>query len=293
MDIQKLKKRLMREELRRRRSKSKTFRLLVSGGLLLLILFFAGLIFYVANLDKRLEEDFQRAEVLVENGQYEEAVDLYRGIFEKHHRFHLAPQAIYQAGDVLNLYLKQYHEALLAYMLLEKDFPNSTWTGKARLQVAEIYKYRLRDYNRAVLAYQKLLDSGAADGDRLQYEVADAYFRLENFEQARIEFETLRKNFPDSPLLAEVLYRIATAWSLEGELEEAEKGFREVMRQHPASPYAIEANFGLASLLEEREELLEALKILKGLAGNYPNSEALAKKTDQVQERIRKKQRAI
>ncbi len=293
MEIQKLKKRLLREELRRRRNKSKKFRLLVSGLLFLLILVVGGLILYVSNLDRILEEDYARAETMVEKGEYEEAVDLFRRIFERHPRFHLASQSIFQAGEILNLYLKQYHEALLAYLHVEKDYPESEWAAKAQMHVAEIYKYRLRDYGRAIIAYQKVIDAGNGNGDEVQYEIADAYFRLENYEQARIEFESLGKNFADSSLLAEVNYRIAIAWSLDGELLEAEKNFRRTMEEFPESPYAREAAFGLASVLEEQEKLREALKILEDLDGTYSNPEVLAKKTEQVRERIRKKKKAI
>jgi TolA-binding protein len=159
--------------------------------------------------------------------------------------------------------------------------------------VAEIYKNRLRDYPRAIVAFQKLLDSGAEDGDRIQYEVADTYFRLENYEQARIEFESLLKNYPGSPLLPEVAYRIAVTWSLEGQPKEAESAFRRVVERWPESTYALEAQFGLATSLEEREELREALALLEALKKNYPNTEAVKKKIEQVQERMRKKKKAI
>lgn len=283
----------MREEIRRRRRNSKKFKLLIFGSLLALILLFAGLIFYVSNLDQILEEDYAKAEVLVEQGDYEAAEKIFRTIYERHPNFHLSPQALYQAGEVLNLYMKSYHEALLAYLLVEKDFPNSELARKAQMQVAEIYKYRLRDFSRAIVAYQKLVDAGIPNGDRLLYEIADAYFRLENFEQARIEFETLGKTYTTSELLPEVGYRIAVSWSLEGNLQEAEKAFRRVSQQWPDTPYALEARFGLAGVLEEEEQLREALQVLQELAGHYPNAEALAKKTEQVEERIRKKKKAI
>jgi len=176
---------------------------------------------------------------------------------------------------------------------VEKDYPGTELARRAQRQVAEIYKNRLRDFPRAIVAYQKLLDSGAVGGDRIQYEIADTYFRLENFEQARIEFESLLKNYPESPLLPEVQYRIAVTWSLEGRLKEAAKAFRLVPERWPSSAYAIEARFGLATTLEEGEELREALKELVALRGNYPNAEALEKKIAQVEERIRKKKKAI
>lgn len=283
----------MREELKRRRKNSKKHRLLVRGSLLVLILLFGGLIYYVSHLDKLLADDFGRAEALLEEKRYEQAAEAFHRLYERHPSFSQAPQAIYQSAEILNLYLQKYHEAVLAYLLVEKDYPNTDLSRRAQRQVAEIYKNRLRDYPRAIVAYQKMFNSGVEDGDRIQYEIADSYFRLENFEQARIEFESLLKNYPDSPLLPEVAYRTAVTWSLEGEPAEAEKAFRRVAELWPDSTYALEAQFGLVTVLEEREELREALALLETLNGRYPNTEAVKKKIEQVQQRMSKKKKAI
>lgn len=289
IQIQKLKKKLLREELRRRRKNSRGFRLLVGAALAVLVLALGWLVYYVSNRDRMLADDYAEAEVLLEQGRYEAAAESFHEFYENHPRFHLAAPALYQSGEVLNLYLQHYDEALVAYLQVQQDYPNTEQARKAMRQVAEIYKNQLRDYPKAIIAYQKLLDSGAEGADGLQYELADAYFRLENFEQARIEFESLLRHYPGSQLQSEVQYRIAVTWSLEGRLREAEGAFRQVVERWPTSPYAIEARFGLATTLEEREELREALKILEGLRGVYPNAEVLAKKIDQVKERMRKK----
>lgn len=282
----------MKEELRRRRKTSSTRRFLVFGALAAGIVLAAAGIWYYANLDSLLRDDYARGESLVEQGKYEEAVSVFRGIHEHHPRFSLSSKSLLQAGDVLNLYLGRHAEALGAYLQVEKDYPGSAPSRRAQRQVAEICKVRLKDYEQAIVAYQKLIDAGGGELDRLRYEVADCYFRLENFEQARIEFENLALNHPESPLLLEVAYRIAVAWSLEGKLQEAEKGFRDVSERWPATSHGIEARFGLASVLEEREELASSLKILKELRGVYPNGEALERKIGQVSERIRKKRAA-
>lgn len=253
----------------------------------------SGLLFYFSNLDKLREKEFARGELYLAQAEYEKALDRYRAIYERHPDFYLSPKALFQSGEILNLYLKKYPEALLAYLLVEKDYPKTEWSLKAQQRVAEIYKTRLQDYGRAIVVYQRLLDSGAEQGDRFQYEVADTYFRLNNFEQARIEFESLLKNYPESSLIPEVLYRIAVTYALEGEHDDAEKEFRQVIQDWPDSSFVVEARFGLASVLEEKGELRECLKILEGLQGKYQNAEVLAKKTKQVRERIKKKKKAI
>ncbi len=253
----------------------------------------AGAYLYLGDIHNRQEETFTRAEQLLEAGDYRQAAETFQAIHQQSPDFRDAPRALFNAAEILNIYLHRYHEALLAYLQLERDYPDADLAARARRQVAEIYKNRLRDYNRAIVAYQKILDAGATESDRIQYEVADSYFRLNNFEQARIEFDSLAKNYPESPLLAEVNFRIAVIHALEGALEEAEHTYRQVIETWPESPYTLEARFGLAAVLEEEENLVESLNILKELKGTYPNPEALKKKTEQVQERIKKKKKAI
>lgn len=276
---------------RRKRSKSRRGLFLGIAVLVLVALVAGG--YYLYNLESILKGDFARAERLQEEGNFADAAKIFETLYKRHPDFYLAEHALFQAAEIRNLYLKNYHQALLAYLLVEKDYPESPLAVKALLQVADIYKNRIRDYPRAIVAYQKLLDSGVTSGDQIQYEVADSYFRLNNFEQARIEFESLLKNYPDSHLTAEVHYRVAVSASLEGDLKKATEAFKLVSEKWPNGTYAVEARFGLAGVLEEREELVGALKELQGLRGIYPSPEVLEKRILQVQERIKKKKKAI
>lgn len=291
--IERMKKQLLQEELRRKRRKSPVYRLLIILVPICLLLMAGGLWYYYATLDQRLYAAYNQAEELILTGDYDRAVDLYRGIYDDHPDFALAAKSLFRTGEVQNLFIKQYHDALLSFLRLEKDYPDSPHVLPALEQEADIYKNRLRDYGRAAALYQKLVDRERAPGDRFLYELADCYFRLNNFEQARIEFENMLKVWPDSGYATEVRYRIGVAYSLEGQLQAAEEVFRQVIEDFSGDPFATEARFSLASVLEEQERLRESLKILEELEKDYPNPEALARKKEQVEERIKKKKRAI
>lgn len=291
--IERMKKQLLQEELRRNRRKSPVYRLLVILVPLCVLILAGSLWYYVATLDQRLYNSFNRAEELILDGEYNQAVELYRGIYEDHPDFNLAAKSLYRAGEVQNLFLDQYHDALLAFLRLEKDYPESPHVMSALEQEADIYKNRLRDYGRAAALYQKLVDREREPGDRFLYELADCYFRVSNFEQARIEFENMLKAWPDSVYVTEVRYRIGVAYSLDGKLKLAEDVFRQVIKDFPDDLFATEARFSLASVLEEQERLRESLKILVELEPVYPNLDALKRKKAQVEERIKKKKRAI
>ena len=252
----------------------------------------AGVVWYRVNLDDILQSRFESGISLLTKGQYVEAVDQFQDVYRDHPDFVRAPEALFQTAEILNHYLTNYQEALLCYLMLERDYPESPRLLGAQRQIAEIYKYRLEDYALAIAAYQKVLDGNPDQADRIQYELADSYFRLNNFEQARIEFGSLLKNYPESPLLPEVQFRIAVTYALEGQLPEAAGAYRVVSERWPDSSYAPEAQFGLAAILEEQEELQKALEILEGL-DNYANPDVLKQKIEKVRARIAKKKKAI
>jgi len=287
-----LKKQLLLEELKRQ-GKAPKQRLWILLGLIMVTLVAAGAYWYQANLQTRLEERFQKGLAFRQETSYSEAVEMFKELHAEQPSFVRIPQALFQVAEIQDLYLGRYSDALLTYLMLERDYPDAPEVFAARKQVAVLYKYRLNDCGQAIAVYQKVLDDADSNSDQLQYEVADCYFRLNNFAQARIEFESLLKIDPQSDLFAEVQYRIAMTYALEGKLPEAAGAYRVVIERWSESSYAVEASFGLATVLEEQEELVEALKILEELKGIYPKEDILTRKTEQVRERIEKKKKAI
>lgn len=279
----------MREEMKRRRKNSKTRRLFIRVLLVALIGMVGGGGYYLTHRDQLIAENYNRGESFLLKGDYEAAATTFHELYQHHPDSRQAPQALFQSAEIRNLYQSRYQKALLDYLLVERDYPESPQALKAERQIAEIYKNRLRDYPQAIFAYQKLLDKGPPDSDKIQYEVADSYFRLNNFEQARIEFESLLKAYPHSKLVPEVRYRIAVASSLVGQPKAAEEEFRSVIKDFPGDPYALESRFSLAGVLEDQGKLGEALKGLEDLKGVYPDKDALIRRITQVKRRIDKK----
>ncbi|MEZ4600945.1 MAG: tetratricopeptide repeat protein [Syntrophotaleaceae bacterium] len=295
MEIQKLKKKILWEEKKRRKSKSGPgwTRKLLIGLIGALLVTGVALVFYLRNLDRILETQFQRAETLLEEGEYSRAQAKFYRLYEKHPNFNRSAEALLMSGEILHLYLQREKEALLAYLLLERDYPDAVECQRAQYRIAEIYKYRLEDYDRALPAFQKLIDSDYAEADRVQYEIADTYFRQKNREQARIEFEYLVKNYPRSPLIPEALFRIGSTSALEGNFGEAEFVYRKVMEEYPDSPFAQEAQLGLVAVFERKGELRAALQLLETMRGTYDKQEILENKIKQIRNRMLKKKKAI
>ena len=260
----------------------------------LLLLAGAGVLGYdYYNQEDISERRYARAEKMLAEMKYAAAADHFRGIYEDYPDAPLTPRALFMSGELRHLYLDLPEKALLDFLLIEKNYPHTPYGETAQRRIAALYMERLEDYGRAIVAYQKLIDQEVAGSDRLQYRIGEAYFQLNNFEQARIEWESLIKSAPESSLIPEALYRIGVTWSLQGDHREAEEAFRRVMDQHPRTSYAQEARFALAAVYEEQERLAAALEILENLQGHYDNPQALEKRIEQVRERIARKKKAI
>ena len=292
-EIQRLKKQLLREELRRQ-GKLPSYRYWLLAGVCLVLVAAGSLWWYQANLKKVAVKRLQAALEYKAKGRYEEALDALQTLYKDYPKLAATtPQSLIESGEILELYASRYDDALLTYLLLLRDFPDHPSAPTIERRIADLYKYRLGNCSQAIAVYQRILDRSEEGGDRLQYEVADCYFQLNNFEQARIEFEGLLKKYPQSDQLAEVQFRIAVTYALEGQLPEAEASYRLVALNWPEHPYALEARFGLAAVLEEQERLVEARRELVSLQGIYHNQTTLNQKLEQIQARIDKKKKAI
>lgn len=280
------------EERKRTRKISSKRRFWVLAGLILLPLIWSLYVHHV-RLKETHQAMFSRAEKLIDKGAYRRAVSQLRSLHEHYPVTEKAPQALLLAGDILLLNLQKEQEALLSFLLVERDYPDTAWCQTARHRIAEIYKYRFQDYGRALVAYQKMLDSKSPDSEAIQYEIADTYFRMNNFEQTRIEFESLLIDYPGSKLLPEALYRIGSVFFLEGNLSDAALVLQRLCHDYPNNSFALEGYFALAQIHEERGELRQALQVLKGLEGRYAKESILEQRIAQIVQRIKKKNRAI
>ena len=116
-DIQKLKKRLLREELRRQ-GKTRKRTLLIVCSVLLVVGLAAGFGWYRFNQEKILETNFAKAQQLLQEEQFADAAAQLDQIYQKNPGFARAADVLYLRADTLNRYLGDYQEALVCYLLL-------------------------------------------------------------------------------------------------------------------------------------------------------------------------------
>lgn len=235
---------------------------------------------------------FAKGIALESLGKISAAEKNYQDIYQNYPQAQEAAEALLRIGNLWQHDHKNEQMALLSYLKLEHDYPESPLVLSAREEAAQIVKHTLRDYSRAIVYYQRLLDLNMGDPDQYYYEIADCYFRLENYPQARIELETLLDLYPHSTLAPEVLYRKGGILLLEGRTADAQHDWQNLIEQYPESQYRKQAEFDLAKLLEEEEHLSEALQRYRQLKG-FSQPLLLQEKIEHLERRIAEKKEAI
>lgn len=293
MNLRRLKKQL-KQDLKNQEAKNKTYHLRRWLLILLLVVVSAGGFYplyrqYEKSAPQRLMNKAIEQESL---GRTNEALLLYRKLKTGYPGSEEAPSAIFRTAKIQQYDIKDERGALLSYLQLEKDYPDTHLLLTAREESARIIKFTLRDYSRAIEFYQHLLSGGQGSLDLYLYEIADCYFRLENYTQARIELDMLIETYPQSPLLADALYRKGGLLVLENRLEQARENWQELIDRFPRSSYRPQAEFNLAKMLEEQELLSEALEKYRQLV-DFPRPALLEAKIKSLEKRIEAKKKAI
>lgn len=235
---------------------------------------------------------FSKGVELESQGQLVAAEESYTELYQNYPQAEEAAEALLKIGKLWQYDHQDEQVALLNYLKLEHDYPDSPFVLPAREEAAQIVKQTLRDYSRAIGFYQRLLDLNIGTQDQYYYEIADCYFRLKNYPQARIELETLLENYPQSSLAPDALYRKGGILLLEGREEEARQSWQRLINKYPENKYRLLAEFDLAKLLEEEEHLQEALQRYRNLKGNLQPA-LLQEKIEHLERRIADKKEAI
>ncbi|MDA3904311.1 MAG: tetratricopeptide repeat protein [Desulfuromusa sp.] len=287
-------KKQLKRELKQQETKTKTSsrKRWILSVLVVLVLTTSLFLVYRRQQFTAPQRLFAKGIELESLGKISAAEKSYQEIYQNYPQAPEAVEALLRIGKLWQHDHQDEQMALLNYLKLEHDYPDSPLVLPAREEAAQIVKHTLRDYSQAIVLYQRLLDLNMGTPDLYYYEIADCYFRLENYPQARIELETLLATFPHSPLAPDVLYRKGGILLLEGRAEDAQQDWQSLIEQYPDSKYRIQAEFDLAKLLEEEEHLTEALQRYRQLEG-FSQPLLLKEKIKHLERRIAEKKEAI
>ncbi|MFZ3072550.1 MAG: tetratricopeptide repeat protein [Thermodesulfobacteriota bacterium] len=236
------------------------------------------------------EKFFFEAEQALIAGNYDSAIEKFTDFVTHYPGSEFAAESQYRIGYIHSRHLRDAKSAMDAYAILFRLYPKSPQVAFAREDMAAIYSSSGEE-RKAIGEYARLMENGpSAKKDFYRYQIAMGYIRLNDFRQARIEFEEILKtiSISSSPLKPQAKLQIANTHYLEGNMDEAVKAYDRVMSDYKGdSVYADEAKLAKASVLAETGMLKEALVLLIELKEEYPNKDVLGIKIDSTLERLR------
>ena len=220
------------------------------------------------------EEVMEQAAVLEDEEKFNQALEILEEYFKKNPDSKFAPEISFRIGK---LYIKK-DKYVKAYEILETVFgkyPNISNPDRVLEKFYEIanafYEGKKRkvfgiplakQYRKAITIYERIISHAPfgqyADG--AQFQIGKTYILLDKNKEAISAFQSLLKEYPESPHVEEALFLIASNHDKiskqsdydQQETEKAIEIYRKFLKLHPDSTYYEKANKRLNVLLKRK-----------------------------------------
>ncbi len=189
----------------------------------------------------------------------------------------------YLKGRALH-FQEKYDEAIAAYDVVSKDFPDSEWARRARFAKGLSYA-RKGDYRNAELTYRAEAQYLFSE-DRKQ-EIADIYLEYANvyfkppkeeekpdYKKALDFYQRALKVGPKLESRVVIELRIAQCQQKLGNHDEAAEQYRKFIDEHEDHALVVEARFRLGETLMESDEPVEARSAWRDLLDLHKGAES-------------------
>jgi cellulose synthase operon protein C len=239
---------------------------------------------------------FQIAEAYEDVGEFLKAEKVYRKILEIYPDSDYADYAQYQIGSV-QLKSSDYNKAIVSLKLMLKNYPQSKFLGDAVYCLGSAY-FQKADYaasceifarfqnefkdnllrpqalymlgtsflslgkaNDALSVFSGILKLDFQDTELLQkveYEIADCYFKLGQEDEAVSRFKSLRTKYPDSKLTPEIMWWLGQYYYRQNDFNLARRYFSSLAQDFPNSSLTAEAFYALGLTFSDEHKFEQA-----------------------------------
>ena len=237
--------------------------------------------------ERRQSRLLDQAEVRLSENRPAEAAELYRKLISLDVDSKTAVKAYYRLGFAQETYLKDYEGALGSYLEFIKHSEDPVSVYEVQKRLANLYFQHLLDSDKAVETYRKLLvaNPDTLEADLFLFRIAQAFFRMNKFEDARKEFQNLLERYPKSQFSAKARYSIGNTYFMQGSYSVAMEALKQVLRLHPNSDDAVEAQYLMAQCLEHDGKSQQAAEMYQSLKDRYPVPEVIELRIAEIQTR--------
>ena len=160
-----------------------------------------------------------------------------------------------------------------ARQLCEKfidSFPDSDMMP----EISRLYgmlAYENKDLAGAEKAFDRAMGFPKADKEQLLFLRGNVLFEMQRFEDGRLCFEILLKDFKDTTYKDDAQYRIALSYFYQNDFKSVMKALKTYIADNPKGQYIIDAKYRLAFIKFQDRQIEDAMKDLNALVVESPN----------------------
>lgn len=231
----------------------------------------AALALLLASCNSDTRQLLDQAESRWRDGNYDDAARLNRLVYERDPRGKYAGRALMNLGNIYYLNLRRLNEAIEAYQRLVAELPGRREAVQAREQLAGIYANEIGDLTQAIYEYEKILASDELENrEEIQFRMADAYFKLNDFDRALRELRRLQEKGISGHLADQVNLKIGNVYQIRKRHEDALVPFQTVSN----SPCLECRRRALLNLMETYEQLYDFDRAIEAVRKLEPHDNA-------------------
>ncbi len=246
-----------------------------------------------------ISNHYLTAEKLWSEKNYPAAVAEFDRVVKESPDSAIGLQSLWRASMTRTLFLNLPEEALKGFESFLTKASNSELAPEAQLEIGEIYFNKLKQYQKAIDHYQKLLQSKKYQPDAeviFAYRIGRSYFLTNRLKQAIEWLEKVISSYPKSSFIEKAQFDLAHAWYALGETDKqayakALRLFEGLKLRTKNHTLYVEAIFGEASTLEEIDKLEEAYELFKTIENDYPAPNVIKIRMLRLDERKKKKRK--
>ncbi len=275
------------------------------------------------NPDIKRQARFQKGWALFREAAFEDAQPIFEALVREDANGAFSPEAIFWNADSY-FNLKKYQSAISWYQRFIDRYPNHELIGAARyslgwsyfqlgdferaiaplqaflrdykpppialfpydvdtnLRIGDAY-FGLRQYNQAIEAYSKVTNAQLG-GDYAQYQIAMAYDRAQQPNEAVSAFRTVINRYPQSNLREFSQFNIGYIYLLANNYEQAVKEFETLIRLAPASNWAARAQYNIGDAWYNAGEYQKAIDAYQVVLNRYPRSDYVVEAINSIRD---------
>jgi len=203
---------------------------------------------------------YQLASMQLKRLDYDEAVTSFRYMLKKYPQSKLSSDAMYALGTA---YFQQadYTRSCEIFIKFRDEFKDSPLRGQALYMLGASF-IGLGRVNEALSVFKDTSKLDSLDIELLQkveYEIADCYYKLGQENEAVIRFKLLRAKYPNSKLTPDIMWWLGQYYYRRNDLDLARRYFSSLAKDFPDNQLIADAFYVLGLIFSDENKFEQAV----------------------------------